>query len=278
MTTEDRQTLDYLRREIYLIGMSGGMAHLASCFSCVEIIYALYCKGVMNHDPENPTRPGLDHFILSKGHGGLTLYTVLELCGYITEEELKSYLTPGGKIGGEPNVRDLPAIEASTGALGHGLSVGVGKALAQRINGETGKTYVLIGDGESQEGSIWEASMSAAAYKLGNLIAILDFNRLQKTRTVKEMIRLENWAEKWRAFGWDVIEVDGHDLDAIKNGLLSITIGDRPHLVIAHTIKGKGVSIMENNPIWHFKLPGKKDRKVFEKELNIANLEVGQNA
>jgi transketolase len=258
--------------------MSGGMAHLASCFSCVDIIYTLYCKGVLRHDPNDPSRPGLDHFILSKGHGGLALYTVLKRCGYLSAKQLESYLQPGCQIGGEPNVRDLPGIEASTGALGHGLSVGVGKALAQKINSENGRTFVLLGDGEIQEGSVWEAAMSATAFSLGNLIAVLDFNRLQKSKTVREMIRLENWTEKWIAFGWHVSEVDGHDPDAIKDCLTSIILDNQPQMVIAHTVKGKGVSLMENNPIWHFKLPNRKERRIFEQELKIWEMGVQADA
>lgn len=160
MDLQTIETAAKLRRRIFLTAYSGGMAHLASSFSAVEILYALYLRGVMNHDPHDPAKPDRDRFVLSKGHGALALYAVLCEAGYLTEAELFTYLKPNCHIGGEPNTRDIAGIEASTGSLGHGLSAGVGMALAQKLDRTGAKTYVLIGDGESQEGSIWEAAMS----------------------------------------------------------------------------------------------------------------------
>lgn len=274
MDQRDIQALAKLRKRIFITGYSGGMAHLASCFSALEIIYTLYMKGVMRHDPKNPDLPERDRFVLSKGHGGLALYATLCEAGYLSEEELRTYLKPGCHIGGEPNVRDLKGIEASTGSLGHGMSVAVGMALAQKLDSNGAKTYVLIGDGESQEGTIWEAAMSASNFALDNLVAILDCNQLQKTNRVDETMGYIHWDEKWRSFGWNVFEVDGHDIDALRAVLCGIPRNGKPSMVIAHTIKGKGVSVMENNPVWHFKLPGRKERKLFMDELHIDEREM----
>lgn len=274
MNKQDTEALAKLRKRIFLTGYSGGAAHLASCFSAIEIIYTLYMKGILRYDPRNPDMPYRDRFILSKGHGGLALYSVLCEAGFLSEDKIKTYLKPGSNIGGEPNMRDLKGIEASTGSLGHGLSVGVGMALAQKIDQNNARTFVMIGDGESQEGSIWEAAMCAAALSLDNLIAILDQNELQKTNRVEETLGFVNWEEKWRAFGWNVIHVDGHDVDALTEVLSKLPTNGKPTMVIAHTIKGKGVSIMENNPVWHFRIPNRKEKKVFMAELGITDEEM----
>lgn len=263
-----------LRKKIFLIGYKGGMAHLASCFSAVDIIYTLYMKGVMKHDSTNSQMPDRDRFVLSKGHAGLALYSVLCEAGYITDEELATYLQPYCHIGGEPCMRDLDCIEATTGALGHGLSMAVGLAMAQKLDGTGARTFAMIGDGESQEGSIWEAAMSAASFNLDNLIAILDCNELQKTDRVDRIMKTTKWREKWESFGWNVVEVNGHDTDELFEVLSKKNDSLFPTLVIAHTIKGKGVSIMENNPIWHFKLPNKKELKIFIEELGISDEEL----
>lgn len=274
MNQQDKEALATLRKRIFITGYSGGMAHLASCFSAIDIIYTLYMKDVMKHDPKEPDMPGRDRFVLSKGHGGLALYSTLCEAGYLTEEELHTYLKPWCHIGGEPNRRDLKGIEASTGSLGHGMSVAVGMAMAQKLDRNGAKTYVMIGDGESQEGTIWEAAMSAAAFSLDNLVAILDCNKVQKTNYVEETLRYVHWDEKWKSFGWNVVEVDGHDVDALRETFLCLPQNGKPTIVIAHTIKGKGVSIMEDNPVWHFKLPNKKEKKVFMEELQISEEEM----
>lgn len=268
MTKKEKEVFE-LRRQIFINGYLGGNAHLASSFSCIEILYTLFLDGVLRLNPNNPDWNERDRFILSKGHAGLALYSVMWKAGYLTEADFYSYLTINGKIGGEPAMRDIKGIEASTGSLGHGLSIGVGMALAQKMDHLDAKTYVLIGDGECEEGSIWEAAMSAAALKLDNLIAILDCNELQKMDSINHIIGLNNWNEKWKSFGWNVIETDGHDLEQLKEAFWVQKKG-MPTLVIAHTIKGKGVSIMENNPNWHFKLPNKKEKNIFMKELEIS--------
>lgn len=274
MDLQDIAKLLALRKKIFITGYSGGMAHLASCFSALEIIYTLYMKGIMKYDPNNPTWSERDRFVLSKGHGALALYAILCEAGCMAEDEMYTYLKPHCHIGGEPCSRDMRAIEASTGSLGHGLPIAVGMALGQKIDGSTARTFVLVGDGECQEGSIWEAAMAGAAMKLDNLVAILDCNRLQKTNQVEETMGYVHWKEKWEAFGWNVVEVDGHDVDALTRLFHNLEGKGKPTMVLAYTVKGKGVSIMENNPVWHFKLPNKKEKKVFMEELHISEAEM----
>ena len=270
----DQQLLD-LRKSIFITGYKGGMAHLASCFSCLEILYALYGEdGILRLDPQNPRWKDRDRFILSKGHAGLALYCMLAERGFITREEYHSYLQPGCELGGEPCMRDSQWVEATTGSLGHGLSMGVGMAMAQKMDHSTGKVYVLLGDGECQEGTVWEAAMSGRAFGLDNLVAILDSNEIQKMCSVEETLGKVCWREKWEAFGWQVEEMDGHNVDEIRAVLSRDNAPGKPRLVIAHTVKGKGVSIMEGNPNWHFRLPGRKELKVFKAELHISDAEM----
>lgn len=276
MTTiqQDNLKCKKLRKDIFLLGYRGGLAHLAPCFSCLEILYSLYLKGVLRYDATNPDWPDRDRFILSKGHAGLALFHVMQEAGFLTKEELRTYLQPNTRIGGEPCMRDMKGIEATTGSLGHGLSMGVGMAMTQKMDRHDAKTYVLLGDGECQEGTVWEAAMSAAAFKLDNLVAILDCNNIQKMDSVVKTIGLDNWKEKWTSFGWTVDEVDGHDVDALVESLQKPNEPGKPRFLIAHTVKGKGVSIMENNPNWHFKLPNRKELKVFKAELEIDDSEL----
>lgn len=263
-----------LRKEIFITGYKGGMAHLASCFSCLEMLYALYLKDILRYDASNPKWEERDRFILSKGHAGLALYCVLKEAGLMTAEQVSSYLTEMSLIGGEPCMRDCEWIEATTGSLGHGLSLGLGMAMALKSNGRNARVYVMLGDGECEEGTIWEAAMMAAAQKLDNLIAILDCNKLQKMDYVQKTIGEPNWRQKWEAFGWSVDEVDGHDMNAFKAVLEKTIETEKPRLIIANTIKGKGVSIMENHANWHFKLPVRKELKVFKEELEISDAEL----
>ncbi len=268
MNYSDKNACMILRKRIFEVAYRGGMGHLASCFSSVEIIYTLFQKGVMNHNPRMLDN-NRDRFVLSKGHSGLTLYTVLEMSGYISKDVVDTYLQPNAVIGGEPNIGDAPGIEVSSGSLGHGLSMAVGMALSQKYDNRGAKTYVLIGDGESQEGSIWEAAMSASSFELDNLVAILDCNGLQKTNRVDETMKYIAWEEKWKAFGWNVAGANGHDVDNLVKAFNSLPVNGKPSIIIAKTIKGKGVSIMEGVPKWHFKMPNKKELKVFLEELQI---------
>ena len=272
--TNDAQALLDLRKQIFITGYKGGMAHLASCYSSLEMIYTLYLKGILRYDPANPQWEDRDRFILSKGHAGMALYAVMVQAGLLSPEDYNSYLQPGCKIGGEPCMRDCPWVEATTGSLGHGLSMAVGIAMALKMNQSPAKVYVMLGDGECQEGSIWEAAMSASFQRLDNLIAILDCNGIQKMDCVETIAGVPMWQEKWTGFGWQVEEMDGHDPLDIQRVLQKENTVGKPRLVIAHTVKGKGVSIMEGDPNWHFRLPGRRELKVFKAELGIEDWEL----
>ncbi len=269
MKDYDENVCKRLRRQIYLTAEKGGLGHLASCYSCLEILYVLYRKNILNCTKANINDVTRDRFVLSKGHAGLALYWVMQEAGLLAAEDIETYLQEGTHVGGEPCMRDMEGIEASTGSLGHGLSMAVGMALAQKMDAINARTFVIIGDGECEEGIIWEAAMSAPAFELNNLVVILDCNQIQKMTTVANTIGLTNWREKWEAFGWLVKEVDGHNIAELERVLSEKNDTNMPLFIIAHTVKGKGVSIMENNPIWHFKLPNKKEKKVFEAELGI---------
>lgn len=270
---EEKKLLE-LRKKIFITGYRGGMAHLASCYSCLEMIYALYMKDILRYNKGNAKWEDRDRFILSKGHAGLALYSVLLTAGLITEETFSSYLQEHASIGGEPCMRDCEWVEATTGSLGHGLSMGLGMAMALKTDGKQAKVYVMLGDGECQEGTVWEAAMMAAAMGLDNLVVILDSNKIQKMDYVDQTLGASNWREKWESFGWTVDETDGHNIEAFTNIIKILKNEGKPHLIMAHTIKGKGVSIMENNPNWHFRLPGKKELKIFKKELRITDEEL----
>ncbi len=267
----------HLRREIFLAAYAGGQApHLASSFSCVDIFYALYCRGILRHDPKNPTWEDRDRVILSKGHGSLGLYTILKEAGYFDRETLMSFVKPDSLLGGEPSLNQNIGIEAGTGSLGHGLSMGVGMALAGKKIQSPSHTYVLLGDGECQEGAVWEAIMSASRFHLDNLTILLDCNRLQKMDTVEAIMDITEWKDKFSAFGWNVTEVDGHDIDALESCLKNHKVTGKPTVVICHTIKGKGCSLMEQNPAWHWRKPNKRETRVFLRELEITEEELAQ--
>ncbi len=272
--THEKQELKKLRKDIFITGYKGGMAHIASCYSCLEILYTLYMKGILKFNTQNARWADRDRFILSKGHAGLALYGVMTRAGLMTEDEYHSYLKPGSSIGGEPCMRDCKWVKATTGSLGHGLSMAVGMAVALKANRSSASVYVVLGDGECEEGSVWEAALTASAFRLDNLVVILDCNRIQKMDFVENTIGAVNWREKWSAFGWNVEEADGHDIENLEAALKRDNRMGMPRFVIAHTIKGKGVSIMENNPNWHFKLPGKRELKVFKEELGISDSEL----
>lgn len=274
MKDYDESVCKRLRKQIYLTAEKGGMGHLASCYSCLEILYVLYLKGIMKYNVDDPHDQSRDRLILSKGHAGLALYWVMCEAGIMKASELDTFLQPGSHIGGEPCMRDSQRVEATTGSLGHGLSMAAGMAMAQKMDGLNARTFVIIGDGECEEGTIWEAAMSAPVFRLNNLVAILDCNHIQKMTTITGTIGLDNWAEKWESFGWLVKKVDGHDIDALERVLNEENNTDKPLFIIADTVKGKGISIMENNPLWHFKLPNRKEKKIFQKELDIPDEEM----
>lgn len=266
--------MNELRKKIFLAAYSGGIGHLASAFSLVEILHTLYIDGVMKHDPQNQKWGERDILILSKGHGSLALYTVLAKAGYFDEKELWTFVQPGTILGGEPNTLECPGVEASTGSLGHGLSIGLGMALALKSDDKPNRVYVVLGDGECQEGTVWEAVMACSAFKLDNLTVIIDNNRIQKMDFIDKIMGSENLAAQFDLFGWNVKVCDGHDRVALKQALISDWQTGKPRCLIAQTVKGKGVSLMEDNPAWHWRMPGRKELKTFLAELNITQDEL----
>ena len=240
--------------------------HIGSSFSIVEVLIALYFK-FLNISPSNPIDQERDRFILSKGHACPALYAVLAERGFITKDDLNSFATNGGVLEQHPSIDIKNGIEITTGSLGHGLSIGVGMVLAQRMDGKNYKVYVLLSDGELNEGSTWEAVMFAGHHKLSNLIAIVDCNGLQALGYTREIIDLNPVGKKWKDFNWHVQKVDGHDFEQIFKALSSLS-PDRPNAIILHTIKGKGVSFMENKVLWHYRAPDDKEYELAMRELS----------
>lgn len=230
-----------------------GMGHVGGDLSVTDILVACFW-GVLSVDPEQPGWLQRDRLILSKGHCAAALYSTLAHCGFFPTSELDSFMAPLSPLNGHPDRVKVPGVETNTGPLGHGLPVATGCALAAKLTGASWRTVVVVGDGELQEGSNWEAAATAAHHGLSSLTAVVDRNGLQQGARTEETKGLEPLPEKWRSFGWEVREVDGHDHLALLDALAPST-GGRPVAVIAHTVKGKGVSFMENNVLWHHKVP-----------------------
>lgn len=263
-----------IRKEIFLTAYSASIAHIASAFSIVETMYALYEGGVLHIDPSNPHMPERDIFVLSKGHGSLALYYELYKTGFFSKDVLCSFSKPGSILGGEPCYPDVPGVECSTGSLGHGLGFAAGIALSKKMDGRSEQVYCLLGDGECQEGSVWEALMFAVHSQLDNLTILVDYNKIQKMGTLKDIMGIVSVDVLFNHLGCEVQKVDGHDIDQIKTCLMQKNVSHVPRVVVLDTVKGKGVSIMENNPRWHWRLPNKKELKVFMKELDITEEEI----
>jgi transketolase len=242
--------------------------HIGPSFSIVEILVALYFK-YLNTSPDDPLNNKRDRFILSKGHACPALYAVLAERGFLSDEDLNGFAVDGGLLEQHPNRDIQKGIEVSTGSLGHGLSMGVGMALAGKVDKKTYRTFVLLSDGELNEGSVWEAAMFAGHHKLNNIVAIIDCNKIQALGFTKDVIDLEPLSKKWSSFGWSVKEIDGHDLQEIEDTLRTVPFEkDRPSVVIAHTIKGKGVSFMENELLWHYRTPDSNEYQKALEELS----------
>jgi len=238
-----------IRKKILKMMFNSQTSHTGSCLSCVEILTYLYFKVLRNQLKENR-----DRFILSKGHAAAALYATLAQKGFFSAKILDGYCKDGGKLHGHPTKGSVPGIEASTGSLGHGLPIGNGIALAGKKDKKNYRVFVLMSDGECDEGSNWEAALFAAHHKLDNLTAVIDYNKLQAFGRTNEVLNLEPLADKWKAFGWQVKEVDGHNFSEIKKAFSKIPFRKgKPSLIIAHTIKGKGVSFMENKLEWHYR-------------------------
>ncbi|MEM3493069.1 MAG: transketolase [Thermoplasmata archaeon] len=253
----------HIIRMIYL-AQSG---HPGGRLSATDILVTLYFK-YLKHRPSEPYWPDRDRFVLSKGHGVPALYAVLAECGYFPKEELLTLRKINSRLQGHPDAKKLPGVEASTGSLGQGLSIACGMALAGKIDGKSYRVYALIGDGESESGQIWEAAMAAHHYKLDNLTVFLDRNNLQIDGCTENIMCLEPLGEKWKAFGWHVIEINGHDYRQIAGAIEeSWEVKGKPTMIIARTVKGKGVSFMENNVNFHGKPPNREEAERAMKEL-----------
>jgi transketolase len=252
-----------LRRHAVRTIAEANSGHPGGSLSAADIVTALYFGGLLRHDPEDPNWPDRDRFILSKGHGAPILYAALAERGYLPVEELMSLRQVDSRLQGHPVQGMTPGVEASTGSLGQGLSIGIGHAIAGRLDGKLFRTWVLLGDGECQEGQVWEAAMAAPNYELDTLTAIVDFNRYQLDGAVEDIQSLEPFAAKWAAFGWHVLEIDGHDMGAVMQALTAATQHrGQPTCIIATTVKGKGVSFMEHNNEFHGKAPSKEQLEV----------------
>ena len=247
-----------------------GTPHLGSSLSCVDILVAAYW-GTLAIDPQEPDAPDRDRFILSKGHAAPTLYATLAHRGFFPVEELDTFAEAGGRLPEQPSPGCVPGLEAATGSLGHGLSLGLGIALAGRIQGRSYRVFVTMSDGECNEGSVWEAAMFAPAQRLDNVAVIIDYNKWQATGRSDDVMALSPLKEKWEAFGWSAYEVDGHNMGSLVNAVSNVPDGSgRPVAVVAHTVKGKGVSFMEDDNNWHYRSPDEAELKRAIAELGLS--------
>lgn len=269
-----RRTAKALRRDILLAITEAGSGHPGGSLSELEILITLYYC-VLRHDPKTPSWPDRDRFILSKGHACPGLYAVLAHQGYFPLKDLSTFRKFGSHLQGHAHI-GTPGVEMSSGSLGMGLSFAIGVALAGQVDGSSYHTYALLGDGECDEGQVWEAAMAAAHYKVDTLTAIVDRNGIQNDRFTHEVMGLEPLANKWRAFGWHVLEPNGHSFPALLRAFHQAReIKGKPTVIIAHTVKGKGVSFMENNPAFHGKAPSKEQLAQALQELGCSRTETG---
>jgi len=258
-----------IRGKLVEMSHRSGAAHLGSSLSCVDIVVAAYWKA-LRIDPANPKDNNRDRFILSKGHAASALYAALAFRGFFPPELLDRFAEPGSCLEEHPGPQCAPGVEVVTGSLGHGLSLGIGMALAGRIQKRFFRVFCLLSDGECNEGSVWESAMFAAGRKLDNVFAIVDFNKWQATGRSCEVMALEPLVEKWRSFGWSACEIDGHDMGALVKVLTNVPNGSgKPIAVIAHTVKGKGISFMEDDNNWHYRIPNEEDVRKAKEELGI---------
>lgn len=265
------ETAARLSRQIIQMTSRAGSGHPSSSLSCIDILVALYCGGVLRHEPQWPDYPGRDRLILSKGHAAPALYAVLAETGYFDKSLLETLRTLGSPLEGHPNMRLLPGVEASTGSLGQGLSIGLGHALAARLDGRDYRVYVILGDGESQEGQVWEAAMAAAKYMVHNLTVILDYNKYQQTGPVRQVMpSLEPIEDKWHSFGWAVHTIEGHDIAEVITACRQMQqVNDRPQILVAHTVKGRGLS-----PFAHQTANARHGEVLSEREEKVALAEL----
>ena len=270
----------YIRRDIVDMTHLGGSSHVGSGLSISDILAVLYGH-TLGVDPNAPSHADRDRFILSKGHAGAAVYAVLAETGFFEMERLKEHYQNGSMLSGHVSHKGVPGVEFSTGSLGHGLSVAAGMAKAAKLRNAENRVVALLSDGECDEGSNWEAILFAAHHKLNNLTAIIDYNKIQSLDSTEATLGLEPFADKFQAFGWNVVEADGHDHDVLKAALYQISMNTtRPSVLICHTTKGKGVSFMENSVLWHYRSPQGDEYKsaIIELQNAITLLEGNNNA
>ncbi len=242
------------RHGIEMTHLSGG-SHIGSVLSVADILAVMY-NDVLNVYPDKPNAPERDRVILSKGHAGAAIYAALAEKGFFPVEELKTHYQNGSRLSGHVSHKGVPGVDFSTGSLGHGLSVGVGMAMAAKTDSNNYRVYVILGDGECDEGSVWEAALVANHYQLDNLVAVIDHNKMQSLDFCENTIKLNPFADKWRSFGWNVIDIDGHKHEELKKAFNEAkSVKGKPTVIIANTVKGKGVSFMENDILWHYRFP-----------------------
>ncbi len=266
-----------IRKKIVIMCFHAGGGHIAPSLSSVEILVGLYFK-ILKIDKNNYKSDNRDRFILSKGHASAVLYAILAEKDIINKNILNTFCQKGSILGGHPEMHLIPGVEFSSGSLGHGLSFGVGIAFAGKLDHKDYRVFTLLSDGECQEGSVWEAALFASHHKLDNLIAIIDHNKLQSLDQINNILSLKPFKDKWKSFGWEVREVDGHNISQICDVLASVPFAkNKPNVLIAHTIKGKGISFMENTPIWHYRLPNTTEElKIVCEELDMDKNELGK--
>jgi len=268
--TETREFAHRIRTHALRMTCVGGGAHIGAVFSCADILAVLY-GGILHVDPAAPKSPMRDRFVLSKGHAGAGLYAALAECGFFPAGQLLTHYQNGSELSGHVSHK-VPGVDVSTGSLGHGLSMASGMAYAAKLQAAPHRVFCLLSDGECDEGSTWEAAMFAAHHGLSNLVAIVDYNRIQGIAPVADVLELEPFADKWAAFGWAVRAVDGHDHEALNTALGAVPFApDKPSCLIARTTKGKGVSFMENTVLWHYRTP-----RGAEFDAALAELEAAQ--
>ncbi len=256
-----------IRRHALDMTSRGGSSHIGAALSCADILAVLY-GSVMKINPLQPQAPWRDRFILSKGHAGCAVYAVLAELGFFPVERLLTHYQDGSTLSGHVSHKGIPGVEISTGSLGHGLSIGTGMAFAAKLDRRAHRVFVVLSDGECDEGSTWEAILFAGHHKLQNLVAVVDYNEVQSLAPIAETLALEPFAEKWRSFGWSVNEAKGHDHEDLECTFRrALSSPDRPSVVIAHTTKGKGVSFMENSVLWHYRTAKGLEYEIARQEL-----------
>ena len=265
---DTRDLAKKIRRHALLMTSAAGSAHIGAVFSMADIVAVLYGR-VLNLDPQDPRWPDRDRFILSKGHAGAGVYAALAERGFFPREQLAQHCKNGSYFGGHVSHVNIPGVELSTGSLGHGLGVACGMAYAAKLRTRLHRLFVLLSDGECDEGSTWEAAHFAGHHRLGNLRAVVDYNKIQSLKGTEETLGLEPFADKWRSFRWDVHEVDGHEHGALAAALgQPRELGSPPLCILAHTTKGKGVSFMENSVLWHYRTARGQELEAALKELD----------